>query len=198
MRKKSKKQQAVENQLRMALTDLFPANNNREAQVEALIRDRVKINLRLTELRAVSKEAWKERLEKELSECKRNAEAELRFCENLIKVKEATIKFTLVLSKGKDTDVVTKKVLTRVRRSLRKHIRDLKNNVSRLKLELKNIAANIRGLSQKGTARSEKMKDDTIKLFEARKLELNKMLGEIESFDKQIKAKEMLLAKLNS
>ena len=198
MRKKSKKQQAVENQLRMALTDLFPANNNREAQVEALIRDRVKINLRLTELRAVSKEAWKERLEKELSECKRNAEAELRFCENLIKVKEAIIKFTLVLSKGKDTDVVTKKVLTRVRRSLRKHIRDLKNNVSRLKLELKNIAANIRGLSQKGTARSEKMKDDTIKLFEARKLELNKMLGEIESFDKQIKAKEMLLAKLNS
>lgn len=196
MIKKSKKQQEVEKQLRMSLADLFPVSNNRKDQIDALVRDLVRINLRLTELKAVSKEAWKERLKKELSECKRNAEAELRFCESLIKVKETTVKFTLVLSK--DTDVVTKKVLTRVRRSLRKHIRDLKNNVSRLKLELKDIAANIRGLSQKGTARSEKMKDDTIKLFEARKLELKKMLGEIEGFDKQIEAKEMLLTKLNS
>lgn len=196
MIKKSKKQQEVEKQLRMSLADLFPVSNNREDQIDALVRDLVRINLRLTELKAVSKEAWKERLKKELSECKRNAEADLRFYESLIKVKEATVKFTLVLSK--DTDAVTKKVLTRVRRSLRKHIRDLKDNVSRLKLELKDIAANIRGLSQKGTARPEKMKEDTIKVFEAQKLEINKMLGEFESFDKQIKAKEMLLAKLNS
>lgn len=196
MNRKSKKQQAVEKQLRMALTDLFPVRNNRKDQIDALVRDLVKINLRLTELKAVSKEAWKERLEKELSECKRNAEADLRFCENLLKVKEAAVKFTLVLSK--DTDAVTKKVLTRVRRSLRKHIRDLKNNVSRLKLELKDISANVRGLARKGTARSEKMKDDTIKLFEAQKLEINKMLGESEAYDKEVKAKEALLTKLDS
>lgn len=195
MSKKSKKQQAVEKQLRMSLTDLFPVSKNRKDQIDALVRDLVKINLRLTELKAVSKEAWKERLKKELSECKRNAEAELRFCENLIKVKEATVKFALVLSK--DTDAVTKKVLTRVRRSLRKHIRDLKNNVSRLKLELKDISANVRGLARKGTARSEKMKADTIKLFEAQKLEINKMLGEIEAYAKEVKAKEALLAKLD-
>lgn len=196
MIKKSKKQQEVEKQLRMSLADLFPVSNNRKDQIDALVRDLVRINLSLTELKAVSKEAWKERLKKELSKCKRNAEADLRFYENLIKVKEGAVKFTLVLSK--DTDAVTKKVLSRVRRSLRKHILDLKNNVSKLKFELKDISANAKGLARKGTVKSEKMKDDTIKLFEARKLELKKMLGEIEGFDKQIEAKEMLLTKLNS
>ena len=196
MRKKSKKRQEVEKQLRMSLADLFPVSNNRKDQIDVLVRDLVRINLRLTELKAVSKEAWKERLKKELSECKRNAEADLRFCENLIKVKEAAVKFTLVLSK--DTDVVTKKVLTRVRRSLRKHIRDLKDNVSRLKLELKDISANVRELARKGTAKSEEMREDTIDLFEARKLELKKTLGEFEAYDKEAKAKEALLTKLDS
>lgn len=186
----------MEKQLRMALTDLFPVSDNRKDQIDALVRDLVKINLRLTELKAVSKEAWKERLEKELSECKRNAEAELRFCENLIKVKEAAVKFTLVLSK--DTDAVTKKVLTRVRRSLRKHIRDLKNNVSQLKLELKDISANVRGLARKGTVKSEEMREDTVNLFKARKLDLKKILGKFEAYDKEVKAKEALLAKLDS